>query len=86
MAGIGINLSSMGRIFGVVDRTDNCGPAMEHPPLGRSYLVEVPMYEMSGGLIILTGLYGRDSMALFYINPSLIGPMFGVWIRLTAIW
>ena len=58
MAGIDINLSSMGLIFGGVDRTDPWGPEMDHPPLGRSYLVVVPSYDMSGALIILTGFYG----------------------------
>ena len=41
-----------------VDRTDPWGPEMDHPPLGRSYLVEVPSYDMSCALISLTGLYG----------------------------
>ena len=58
MADIAINLSSMGPIFGGVDRTDPWGPEMDHPPLGRSYLVVVPSYDMSCALIILTELYG----------------------------
>ena len=41
-----------------VDSTDPCGPEMDHPSLGRSYLVVVPSYDMSGALILLTGLYG----------------------------
>ena len=80
MAGIDINPSSMGLIFGGVDRTDPWGPEMDHPPLGRSYLVVVPSYDMSGALIILTGFYGWDSMAGIDINPSSMGPIFGVWI------
>ena len=63
-----------------VDRTDPWGPEMDHPPLGRSYLVVVPSYDMSGALILLTGLYGWDSMAGIDINPSSMGPIFGVWI------
>ena len=53
MAGIDINPSSMGPIFGCVDRTDPWGPEMDHPPLGRSYLVEVPSDYMWGALISL---------------------------------
>ena len=59
-----------------VDRVDPWGPEMDHPPLGRSYLVVVPSYDMSCALILLmgeipwsililillTGLYGWDSM------------------------
>ena len=63
-----------------VDRTDPWGPEMDHPPLGRSYLVEVPSYDMSGSLILLNGHYGWDSMAGIDINPSSMGPIFGVWI------
>ena len=63
-----------------VDRTDPWGPKMNHPPLSRSYLVVVPSYDMSGALILLTGLYGWDSMAGIDINPSSMGPIFGVWI------
>ena len=77
MAGIDINPSSMGPIFGCVDRTDPWGPEMDHPPLGRSYLVVVPSYDMSGALILLTGLYGWDSMAGIDINPSPMGPIYG---------
>ena len=80
MAGIDINPSSMGSVFGVVDRTDQWGPEMDHPPLGRSYMVVVPSYDMSGALILLTGLYWWDSMAGIDINPSSMGPIFGVWI------
>ena len=58
MADIDINPSSMGPIYGGVDRTDPRGPEMDHPPLGRSYLIEVPSYDMSCALISLTGLYG----------------------------
>ena len=35
---------------------------------------------MSGALILLTGLYGWDSMAGIDINSSSMGPIFGVWI------
>ena len=60
-------------------RTDPWGPEMDHPSLGRSYLVVVPSYDMSYALILLTGLYGWDSMIDIYINPSSMGPIFGVW-------
>ena len=63
-----------------VDRIDPWGPEMDHPPLGRSYLVVVPSYDMSCALILLTGLYGWDSMVDIDINPSSMGPIFGVWI------
>ena len=63
-----------------VDRTDPWGPEMDHPPLGRSYVVVVPSYDMSCALILLTGLYGWDSMVDIDINPSSLGPIFGVWI------
>ena len=63
-----------------VDRTDHWGPEMDHPPLGRSYLVVVPSYDMSCALILLTGLYGWDSMVDIDINPSSMGPIFGLWI------
>ena len=53
---------------------------MDHPPLGRSYLVVVPLYDMADVLILLTGHYGWDSTADIDINPSLMGPIFGVWI------
>ena len=63
-----------------VDRTDHWGPEMDLPPLGRSYLVVVPLYNMSCALILLTGLYGWDSTADIDINPSSMGPIFEVWI------
>ena len=63
-----------------VDRTDPWRPEIDHPPLGRSYLVVVPSYDMSCALILLTGLYGWDSMVDIDINPSSMGPIFGVWI------
>ena len=66
-----------------VDRIDPWGPEMDHPPLGRSYLVVVPSYDMSCALILLTGLYGWDSMVDIDINPSSMGPIFGVWTELT---
>ena len=80
MVDIDINPSSMGLIFGGVDRADPWDPEMDHPPLGRSYLVVVPSYNMSCALILLTGLYGWDSMVDIDINPSSMGPIFGVWI------
>ena len=67
-----------------VDRTDPWGPEMDHPPLGRSYLVVVLSYDMSGALILLTGLNVWDSMAGIDINPSSMGPIFGVWIGPTV--
>ena len=66
-------------IWGVV-RNDPWGPEMYHPLLGRSNLVVVPSYDMSCALILLTGLYGWDSMVDIDINPSSMGPIFGVWI------
>ena len=63
-----------------VDRTYPWGPEMDHPPLGRSYLVVVPSYDMSCALMVLTGLYGWYSMVDIDINPSSMGPIFGVWI------
>ena len=63
-----------------VDRNDPWGPEMDHPPLVRSYLVVVPSYDMSCVLILLTGLYWWDSMVDIDINPSSMGPIFGVWI------
>ena len=66
-----------------VDRTDPWGPEMDHPPLGRSYLVVVPSYDMPYALISLTGPYGYDFMADIDINPSSMGPIFGLWIGLT---
>ena len=64
------------------DRTDPWRPEMDHPPLGCSYLVEVPLYDISVSLILLTGHYGWDPMAGIDINPSSMGPIFGVWIGL----
>ena len=63
-----------------MDRTDPWGPEMDKPPLGRSYLVVVPSYDVSCALIILTEVYGLDFMADIDINPSSMGPIFGVWI------
>ena len=40
-----------------VDSTDPWVPEMDHPPVGRSYFVVEPSYDMSSALIILTGLY-----------------------------
>ena len=66
-----------------VDRTDPWDPVMDHPPLGRSYLVVVPSYDISCYFLLLIGLYGWDSMADIDINPSSMGPLFGVWIGLS---
>ena len=63
-----------------VDRTDPWGPEIDHPPLGRSYLVVVPSYDMSCALILSTGLFGWNSMADIDINLSSMGPIFKVWI------
>ena len=61
---------------------------MDHPPLGRSYLVDVSSDDMWGALILLTGLYGWDSMAGIDINPLSMGPIFGGVERTdpAAIW
>ena len=53
-----------------MDRTDPCGPEVDHPPLDPSYLVVVPSYDLSCALILLTGLYGKDSMADIDIKRS----------------
>ena len=58
-----------------VDRTDPWGPEMDHPLLGRSYLVVVPSYDMSCAQISLTGLYGWDSMVDIDINLPSMGPI-----------
>ena len=63
-----------------VDRTDPWGSEMDHPPLGPSYVVVVPSYDMSYALIFLTGFYGWDFMVDIDINPSSMGPIIGVWI------
>ena len=63
-----------------VDKNDPWGPEMEHPLLGRSYLVVGPLYDMSCVLILLNELYGWDSTADIDINPSSMGSIFGVWI------
>ena len=80
MADIDINPSLRGPIFGCVYRTDPWGPEMDHPPLGRSYLVVVPSYDMSCALILLTGLNGWDFMTDIDINPSSMGTIFRLWI------
>ena len=66
-----------------VDRTDPWGPEMDHQPLGRSYLVVVPSYDMSYDFILLIGLYVWDSMADIDINPASMGAIFGVLIGST---
>ena len=63
-----------------VDRTDPWGPEMDHPPLDCSYLVVVPPYDMSCALLLLTVFYGLDFVADIDINPSSMGPIFGVLI------
>ena len=63
-----------------MDRTDLSGPEMDHPPLGRSYLVVLQSYDMSCTLILLSGLYGLDFIADIDINPSSMGPIFEVLI------
>ena len=63
-----------------VNRTDPWGPEIEHPPMGRSYLVVVPSYDMSCDFILWIWLYGWDYMADIDINPPSMGPLFSVWI------
>ena len=63
-----------------VDKTDPCGPEIDHPTWSRSYTVVVPLYDMSCALIFLTGPYGIDFMADIDISPSTMCPIFGVWI------
>ena len=58
MVDIDINPFIHGSNICGVDRTDPWGPEMDHPPLGPSYLVVVPSYDMSCALIFLTGPYG----------------------------
>ena len=82
-ADIDIHPSSMGPVLGDVDRTYSWGPEKDHPPLVQSYLVVVSSHDMSCALILLTGLYGWDSMADIDINPSSMGPIFGVRIGQT---
>ena len=52
----------------------------DHNPLGCENFVVVQTYDMSCALILLTGLYGWDSMVDIDINPSSMGPIFGVRI------
>ena len=52
-----------------VDKTHPWVPEKVHPLLSRSYLVEVPPYDMSRALILLTVFYGSDFMADIDINP-----------------
>ena len=52
-----------------MDRTDPSDTEMDHPHLGRSYLVVVPLLGMSRVLIFFMGLYGSDFMADIDINP-----------------
>ena len=63
-----------------VDGTDPWDPEMDRPPLDHSYLLVVPSYDMPSALIILTWLYGWDSTADVDMNPSSMGPLFGVWL------
>ena len=60
-----------------MERTDHWVPKMHNPPLGRSYLVVVPSYDMTSVLIFVTGLFGLDFMADTNINPSSMGSIFG---------
>ena len=83
MVDIDINPSSMRTIFGVWIGPTLWVPKWTIPPLGRSYLVVVRLYDMSCVLIFLTGFYGLDFMADIGINPSSMGPIFGVWIGST---
>ena len=46
-----------------VDRTDPWGPEMDHPPLGRSYLVVVPSYESSCYMALISVTRKRNSSA-----------------------
>ena len=66
-----------------MDSTDPWGPEMDHPPLRHSYMVVVPSYDMSCILFLLTGLNRCDFVADIDINPSSMGPIFGVWIAPT---
>ena len=63
-----------------VDRTDHLSPEVDHPPLGRSYFVVVPSYDMSCALVFLRGIYGLYFMAHIDINLSSMGPIFRVLI------
>ena len=54
---------------------------MDNPPLGHSSLVVGRSYDMSYALIFLTELYGLYFMADIDVNPSSMGPIFGVLIR-----
>ena len=60
-----------------VHRTILWGPEIDHPSLGRSYLVIVPSYDMPCALIFLTGPYGLDFMADIDMNPSSMGQYLG---------
>ena len=44
--------------FRDMDRNDPWPPKIGHLPLGRSYLVVVPSYDMSCALILLIEVYG----------------------------
>ena len=63
-----------------VGRTDPWGHEIDHPALGRSYLVVVPSYDMSGALILFNWTLWVRFHGRFEINPSSMGPIFGVWI------
>ena len=58
MVDIDINPFIHGSNIWGVDRTNPWGFELDYPPLGRSYLVVVPPYDMSCALILLTGPYG----------------------------
>ena len=46
----------------------------------KLHLLVVPSYDVSCVLILLTEVYGLDFMTDIDINPSSMGPIFGVWI------
>ena len=71
------------KIIWGVDRTDHWGSEIDHPPLGRSYLVVVPSFDVPFDVILLTGPYGWDLKSDIDINPLSMGPIFEVWIGQT---
>ena len=77
---IDINPSLMGPISRGLDRINPWGSEMDHQPLGRSYLVVMPSYDMLCHVKLSSGLDGSDWVGDIDINPSSMGPIFGVWI------
>ena len=63
-----------------VDRIDHWGPDMDHPPLGRSYLVVVPLYDISCALIFFNGGLWVRFHGRYWYQSLTMGPIFGVWI------